>query len=40
MKRRVLITLTKHATLLKILLVLAVMIAIAIAGGAPNAYDP
>jgi|WetSurMetagenome_2_1015567.scaffolds.fasta_scaffold59172_2 hypothetical protein len=31
---------TKHALLIQIVLVIALVIAIAIAGGAPNAYDP
>jgi hypothetical protein len=38
--KRGLIFLTKHATLIQILLVLAVIVAIALAGAAPNAFDP
>ncbi len=33
-------TLGTHATLIKVLIALAVVIAIALAGGAPNAFEP
>jgi len=32
--------LTKHAALIKLLIVLVVFVAIALAGAAPNAFDP
>ncbi len=38
--KRLLFVLNRHGTLLKILIAAAVVIAIALAGGAPNFYDP
>ncbi len=38
--KRGLIFLTKHAALIQILIVVAVIAAIALAGAAPNAFDP
>ena len=40
MKYRLVFKVAKHAALIKILLALAVIIAIALAGAAPNALDP
>ncbi len=40
MKRHLLFKIAKHAALIKILIALAVIVAIALAGAAPNAYDP
>ena len=38
--KRHLFTLGSHAALIKVLVALAVIIAIALAGGAPDAFDP
>ena len=38
--KRSFFTLARHATLIKVLIALAVVIAIALAGGAPDAFDP
>ncbi len=40
MKFRIVSTVVRHATLIKILVALAVIAAIALAGAAPNAFDP
>lgn len=38
--KRGLIFITKHATLIQLLVLVAVIAAIALAGAAPNAFDP
>ena len=38
--KRYLFTLSRHATLVKVLIALAIIAAIALAGAAPNAFDP
>jgi hypothetical protein len=38
--KRHLFTLSKHAALVKVLIALAIIVAIALAGAAPNAFDP
>jgi len=38
--KRSLFVIARHATLIKIIIAVAVIVAIALAGAAPNAYDP
>ncbi len=38
--KRHLLALGQHTALIKVLIALAVIIAIALAGGAPNSFDP
>ena len=38
--KRFVFGLTKHVTLIKVLLALAVIVAIALAGAAPDCFDP
>jgi hypothetical protein len=38
--KRYLFTLSRHGALIKVLIALAIIAAIALAGAAPNAFDP